>query len=983
MRVVNDRALLARMFGPITAVFVSAMLLAAPTVSAQDVADEDEATDGAETPRQEVVDEITVTGSRIKRSEFSTTAPVTIITNERSQLAGLLDTSEILQNSTVAAGQQINDTFSGFVTDGGVGANSISLRGLGAQRTLVLVNGKRWGPSGVRGSTNSVDLTAIPTSMIARYEILKDGASSVYGADAVAGVVNAITRERLDGAQLNAQMFTPENGGAAYSLDGAWGRVGDNWSFNVAAIYGEIEKTVATDLDYAQCPTRPRVDGANVNPATGEEFCFGFIYGLQSGPFGFARYEPSLDDATDTANPFYDPDIQGRGIPFWTTVGLTDDPNQGGFYRDTREPAISEVQPDGKTWSLTSFGDYDFAIADRSATAYYEFYYNRRETDVGGGYRQFFPSVPASNPTNIMGLYESDGVTPGPLAGFGGFSVLAVLPSYELGGTSNMIEIDRTNTFIGLRGDISESWSYDAYIGHSWSDGEYVEANWLDGQVNASLDAELDGNDNLVCSAASLALYPDCVAGNLFTEDALLRGILPQDYLDFISKTTVGNTEYTSQQFVGYVTGPLFNLPAGEVQSVFGYEVRREEIDDVPDIDAQNGNIWGSTAAGITAGSDVVRELFTEIELPLLAGQPFAEELTFSGSWRVTDYNSYGSDDTYRVALNYQMIPSVRLRATRGTSFRAPDLFEQFLGNETGFLAALGRDICIDYGANFGPSTNVYQNCAAQGLAEDFGTGGAPSIRTVTGGNQNLEAETSDSETYGIVLQPEFMPVSVAFSFFDIELKNTVASPSIAFVVSDCYTSANLSSPFCARISPRDSMGFLTDVDASLLNVGRLTSEGYDIDILWEQEFSTFDLQVDLTATYIDEQERELLGELDDFEGKWGFPQWSAELDIRADWRDWTFFYSVGWIDETAELPVDNRICRTDSETYQSASARYRGADWEVIGTIRNITDNKPPIVSDGCGSQTANRFLNTLPGGGYDLLGRAFVIQLSKGFDI
>ena len=975
MRFDKERTLAVRvlryLFVAISGIWLSAGLAVAQST------DEEDAAENAEEQRSQAVDEITVTGSRIKRNEFSTTAPVTIITNERSQLAGLLDASEILQNSTVASGQQINDTFSGFVTDGGVGANSISLRGLGAQRTLVLVNGKRWGPSGVRGSTNSVDLTAIPTSMISRFEILKDGASSVYGADAVAGVVNAITRERLDGAQLNAQVFSPENGGAAYSVDGAWGRVGDNWSFNVAGVYGEIEKTVEADLDYARCPTRPRVDGANIDPATGEEFCFGFIYGLQSGPFGFARYEPSLTDPTDTSNPFYDSDIQGDfGIPFWTTVPLNDDPNQGAFYRDTREPSIAEVQPDGKTWSLTSFGDYDFAIADRSATAYYEFYYNRRETDVGGGFRQFFPLVPATNPTNIMG-------TSGPLAAFGGFGVLSVLPSYELGGTGSEIEIDRTNTFVGLRGDLTENWTYDVYVGHSWSDGTYSSPNWLDGQVNASLDAEFDGSGNLVCSAASLALYPNCVAGNLFTEDALLRGILPQDYLDFISKTTVGTTEYTSEQFVGYVTGPLFELPAGEVQSVFGYEVRREEIDDRPDIDAQNGNLWGSSAAGITAGSDVVREFFTELEVPLLAGQPMAEELTFSGSWRYTDYNSYGADDTYRVALNYQIVPSVRVRATRGTSFRAPDLFEQFLGNETGFLAALGRDVCIDYGENFDPSSNVYQNCAAQGLAPDFGTGGAPAIRTVTGGNQELEAETSDSTTYGIVLQPDFLPVSLAISWFDIELKNTVSSPTIAFVVSDCYRSPDLSSPFCARIAPRDSMGFLTDVDASLLNVGRQTSEGYDIDFLWEQEFSTFDFQLDLTATYVDEQERELLGELDDFEGKWGFPQWSAELDLRADWRDWTFFYSVSWIDETSETPVDNLFCRTDAETYQSASARYRGSDWEVIGTIRNITNNTPPIVSDGCGSQTANRFLNTLPGGGYDILGRAFVVQVSKGFDI
>ena len=142
----------------------------APQAIAQD-RDDDTVSDEPEAiaEEEEEIPNIVVTGSRIKRTEFSSTAPITIITNERSQLAGLLDATQILQNSTVAAGQQIDNSFSGFVTDGGVGANSISLRGLGAQRTLLLVNGKRWGPSGVRGSTNSVDLTAIPTSMIARY----------------------------------------------------------------------------------------------------------------------------------------------------------------------------------------------------------------------------------------------------------------------------------------------------------------------------------------------------------------------------------------------------------------------------------------------------------------------------------------------------------------------------------------------------------------------------------------------------------------------------------------------------------------------------------------------------------------------------------------------------------------------------------------------------------------------------------------------
>ena len=126
----------------------------------------------------------------------------------------------------------------------------------------------------------------------------------------------------------------------------------------------------------------------------------------------------------------------------------------------------------------------------------------------------------------------------------------------------------------------------------------------------------------------------------------------------------------------------------------------------------------------------------------------------------------------------------------------------------------------------------------------------------------------------------------------------------------------------------------------------------------------------------------ELLGVLDNFERRWGFPDWVAQLAVQVDWRDWTFFYNVDWIDRTGEDPVDNRICSTSDESYSAASVRYRGSDWEVIGTIRNMFDNDPPIVSDGCGSETAGRVFNTLPGTGYDLVGRAYILQVSKAFN-
>ncbi|MFZ9995069.1 MAG: TonB-dependent receptor plug domain-containing protein, partial [Steroidobacteraceae bacterium] len=229
------------------------------------------------------VAEIVVTGSRIRRTEFDAAAPVTIITSERSTLAGLVSTEEILRASTIASGEQINDSFQGFVTDGGPGANTISLRGLGAQRTLVLVNGRRWSPSGVQGSTNSVDLSAIPSSLVQRVEILKDGASSIYGADAVAGVVNLITKEAFNGFQVNYSGFTTEQSdGTTNTVDLSWGRVGERGSISFGAQYSERDPVYAADREWAQCPIDPRItdqdgDGTldNRSPVNNDPLCFG------------------------------------------------------------------------------------------------------------------------------------------------------------------------------------------------------------------------------------------------------------------------------------------------------------------------------------------------------------------------------------------------------------------------------------------------------------------------------------------------------------------------------------------------------------------------------------------------------------------------------------------------------------------------------------------------------------------------------------
>lgn len=936
-----------------------------------------------------VMEHIVVTGSRIRRDAFSSPAPIQVITTDRADLAGLLSATDILHSSTIAAGQQVDDSFSGIATSSGPGANKLSLRGLGGQRSLVLVNGRRWVPSGVRGLTNGVDLTSLPASLISRYEVLKDGASSVYGADAIAGVVNAITRATIDGGDVQLNASAPETGGGQrYRLSGAFGRVGDNWHLNFGASFYKQRELVRAKLDYGHCRTRPRLtdrdaDGNidNLDPATGEPLCFNFLYGavrmyFRSRTRGryirYVRYEPSLANP-EQSNPYYDSLINGRlGVPNFTRLRATPLDNSGGYLRDARSADIAHVVTEKDTISLSSNGAYDFTLGSESATAYYELYFNRRETRANGGYRQYAIWVPSTNPYNPFNR-----------------RVGPILPTYEIRDPNQHVEIDRANFFSGLKGDLTETWHYDVYVGAGHSSGEYRSHVFLDDQSRAANDAILDKDGNPSCRDKDLETYPDCVPANLFTEEALLYGRLPKDLVRFITKHIKGTTEYQGFHFSGYATGEVFAAPAGPASLVLGLEARYESIDDQPDEESQAGNIYNTTAAGRTQGSDTVREAFAELEVPLLSGYRFTQALVVNASGRVTDYRSYGSDFTWRLGVNWQIVPLLKLRGTAGTSFRAPALYEQFLADQTGYVSA-SRDPCInalDEDSPLGPGDPEYDNCVSLNLPARFGQSAAPSIVVKVGGADTLEPETSDAWTLGLVLKPQELDLSIGVTWFDIKIKDTVSRLSSSTILRDCYESVGFSSPLCSRIAGRDSDGFLTGIDATFVNIGERATAGADLDFLYEHEFASFDFEVHGSFTYISKHDRELLGQRDSLAGRFANPRWKGEVDLQVDYRNWRFFWRVKWIDSTAEDEVYDRgttnvsrVTSTDSEFYHTASIRYRRKPWNVILAVRNVLDEDPPIVADGSGT-SARRIFNTIPGAGYPLLGRTYSLRVGYRF--
>ena len=283
---------------------------------------------------ESAIEEVVVTGSRIKRTEFTSASPVLIITSEETSLEGLLSTSEILQTNTLAAGsQQINDQTTGFVTENGPGANTVALRGIGSSRTLLLLNGRRLSPAGARGQLASVDLNVIPSSIVQRTEILKDGASSVYGSDAIAGVVNLITNKNLDEGRLSASANSVFDGGGETQLFSAsWGKVWDNANFSVSYEYFNRDPMLVGDRDFLSCaqdlltnvtqnPNSIFYSTAGqsldiIDPATGQSKCFNLLDAVADRLQRGGRFVP---DSTAVAGG----GAFGLDLAGWKRVGLT------------------------------------------------------------------------------------------------------------------------------------------------------------------------------------------------------------------------------------------------------------------------------------------------------------------------------------------------------------------------------------------------------------------------------------------------------------------------------------------------------------------------------------------------------------------------------------------------------------------------------------------------------------------------------------
>lgn len=971
------------------------------------------------------VEEIVVTGSRIQKDTFSSAAPMEVVTTEMADVRGIADVASLLQTSTVAAGApQVTPAISSVnVTNGGLGASTLSLRGLGANRTLVLLNGRRVGPSGVQGSVSAFDLNNIPLAAIERVEILKDGASSIYGSDAIAGVVNIITKKG-DGGEVSAFYAQPaQSGGEQLRVSGSWGTELDRGYFRITGDYSRQEILQRGERDYFDCDeyyifdkdTGRRAD--LVDPRTGEFYCSALPWGhvwvydyassftadgsTNAGPPVFlmqfdedgalaANGLPPLAPAT---NPYYMSAPAG-----WFPVAQGDPLSDSLTDEDPPIQNTTTLVPE--TESITAFLEGEYQLTD-DTTAYGEVLLSRRDTtDIG--WRQFWTYVYNEN-FNFANFDVVPGSGDPMSAGWRGAQWLS--PLSLTGHSDQRVTVDYRRFVAGLRGEfdtVLPDWNWDLAFQHSFSDGEYEDDQILNDAMTMTFfrTGSCEGQVSPISGRSCVDID--------WLDPGFLRGDVPQEIEDFLFAVETGTTEYTQWSVEGFMSGDVMELPAGSMAVALGFHYQEDEIIDTPGPITLGNNSWFGNTAGITAGDDTTRAVFAEIAVPLLADLPLIASLDFNASVRYTDVESYGSDSTYKLGANWRVTDSFRVRGTFGTSFRTPALYELYLAEQTSSpLSARASDPCTLWGNALEEGTisqRTADNCAADGLPPDFFFTVSPTV--VTGGGLGvLQAETSDALTAGFVWQPEFADLSLSVDYFDIEVKDEVSVIGALNITFGCYDSPFFpEEPLCDLITraPLDATGgiipgSILEIRDSYINIAQQRNRGIDVLVRYAQETGWGLLTIDTQHTFqLEDTLAVFTGTAEDLAGQAGHPDWVANLNTTLQRDLWSFFWGVSYVGETDNYESfgatdvgwygDERVdidLIGESTTYHnfSVSREFESGYSARLG-VSNAFDQEPPRLSAfGTGGE-----VDVLGGvafySQYDWYGRRFFLDVSKSFE-
>ncbi len=914
------------------------------------------------------LDAIQVTGSRIKRAEVEGQSPVQVITAADIEATGLGSIGDVIQRLSVS-GSSLNTKFNsagnfGFPPDGGgvgSGSTTVSLRNLGAKRTLILVDGLRWvSESSASGVSAAVDLNTIPASAVDRIEILTDGASSLYGSDAIAGVVNIITKKKQEGGAARLYYGDYSIGdGATRQGNLSLGGSGDRYDFFVDVSGYDQKRISSADWEQSRFPT-PGIDGA-VNPNSWSS----------ATPNGRQVFAPS--DPTNTFGGLCPLD---GGASFCNLSG----DGAGGFRPWTNAerfnfaPFNLLLTPSKRT-SLFAQGSY--RITDNLSWNLKGAYTQRESvnqaapepiflgSEAGSGGLADFVGVDASNPFNPFGTISPEG------------SFLTRRP-VEGGPRVFEQEVDTSYFSTGLNGD------FEAVDRQFFWDVNYVTA------VNKATQT-VNGTYNIAHIQRALGPVADCTAPCVPLDFFGGPGSITPEMLDYILFTENDRSEQKLTSWTANISGEAFELPAGALTFASGYEYRKQSGFYLPDSVVTAGESNG-VPSGPTSGSYDVSEFYLELNAPLVADVAFAKRLDLSVASRFSDYSNFGNTTNNKIGLRWQLSDDLTLRSTWAEGFRAPSIGELF-GTFSRFDAQI-QDPCN------AATGQTAANCLALGVPNPATFEQANSqISVVTGGNPDLQPETSETLTIGAVYSPTWaegtswsQKVDFELTYYRITLEDAIQASDAQTQLDRCV--ATLDPLFCGGIG-RSSGGNINAFDNTLFNLGTIKTRGFDIGVNWlgnATSIGTF--AASLQGTYVDDYEaiatdsglaepRGVGIEVADS----AIPEWRATASLKWSLESVSASWSARYISELTEDCTT--VAGFDNCSNASAGSNRLGAttfhdvraSWKlptqvqltISGGINNVFDKEPPI----CQSCS----LNGYDASTYDLPGRFSYVEASVKF--
>jgi outer membrane receptor protein involved in Fe transport len=910
----------------------------------------------AEEQAIEEVERIEVTGSRIKRADMEGANPVQVLSREDLVASGITNIGDILQEIPSVAGAGTNTA----VNNGGSGAVRVSLRGLGSERTLVLLNGRRVVSSGL-GANASVDLSTIPTAIIKRVEVLKDGASAIYGSDAIGGVVNVITRDDFEGFEANASYDASTHGGdgETKSYDFTIGFSGDKGNVVVNAYYVEQGPQWSGDRDWSQyeygldpdtleftkggssAPPWGRYNG--IDGEIGGEACGSFTHGAGSGP--------GQSDPSDFSN--------STGYDCWD------------WDKDTYNyaPANYHLTPQER-YGLFAQGGYEFTDSFRFFS---ELSFSRRTSDTKLAPLPLAPLAffGVTNATYSKDNYYNQMFGPKDKNG----NTVDITDwrrrMVETGGRDSSFRVETLRSVIGFEGEFGDSWGYEV----SYIFGRNDSATAGAGGVNFEKVSDavgpsfLDAEGNIVCGTAD-APIAGCVSLNTFGIPGTETGVT-QEMLDYIT-FEAHDFGYNEQQIISAsVFGEAFDLPAGAVGVAFGLEHREEKGGDYPDALIALGITSGSSRTS-TEGSYSVNEAFVEANLPILDGAFLAEVLEVDLAVRYSDYDTFGDTTNHKIGVRWAPMDGLMLRGTSSTAFRAPSTSDLFAGNSDN--SPLVSDPC---------QTNPTASCIADGVpAAGFEPIG-DQLSSTLGGNPDLTPEEADIFTLGLVYSPNFVDgLSFTLDYWDITLTNAITTIGEQLILDKC-ASSGLYCDLITRYADGILEGNSSDIDNRNTNVGGIDSSGLDFNVNYaaDTSFGALTLNLDTTRydtydiTQADGSVVENAGWFRRNSGDGNFPEWKSNFNARLTQGDWAAGYSMRYIGDVKEPWSDSDAGeRTiDSQMIHDVTFSYFFDNYTTTIGVNNLLDEDPPYAVTGFNDNTDPRTYNTT--------GRHIFLTLSASF--